>query len=264
VAAVKGQRKQEQKMAGKDKSFEELVKEAPAAPAAGTVSLVGTLAQSSEAGKFVLTLQDGSTVTLETAAVEGHEVLGTSVGQTIVRVDVAAEKIPPTSPTRVSDLFQKPFKDPGSDTFPSWTDIKDPALDRKSQQDPKEPILDKPPWRDAKSPLHDVKNPRQDLKEPYLERFTPFALATPHQVPASIQAALEGGGQSALGLTALAFDRGTVLELDLGTPFAFDHGTLFWVDHGTPTWVDHGTAFEYDHKDPWVDSGATGSPRFPD
>lgn len=99
-------------MAGKEKSFEELVKEAPAAPAAGTVSLIGTLARSGEAGKFVLTLQDGSTVTLETAAVEGHEVLGTSVGQTIVRVDVEAEKIPPTSPTRVPDII-KAHNDPG-------------------------------------------------------------------------------------------------------------------------------------------------------
>jgi hypothetical protein len=99
-------------MAGKDKSFEELVKEAPPAPAEGTVSLVGTLARSGEPGKFVLTLQDGSTLTLETAAVKGHEVLGTSVGQTIVRVDVEAEKIPPTSPTRVPDII-KVHNDPG-------------------------------------------------------------------------------------------------------------------------------------------------------
>jgi hypothetical protein len=84
-------------MASKDKSFEELVKEAPPAPAAGTVSLVGTLAQSSEAGKFVLSLQDGTALTLEIADVQGHEVLGTSVGQTIVRVDVEAEKLPPVS-----------------------------------------------------------------------------------------------------------------------------------------------------------------------
>src|SRR5271166_4461113 len=99
-------------MASKDKSFEELVKEAPAAPAEGTVSLVGTLARSGEAGKFVLTLEDGSELTLETAAVKGHEVLGTSVGQTIVRVDVEAEKIPPTSPTRFPETIRKPWKDP--------------------------------------------------------------------------------------------------------------------------------------------------------
>jgi hypothetical protein len=68
-------------MAREEESFETLVKEAPLAPAAETVSLVGTLARSSEAGKFVLTLQDGRAVTLETAAVKGYMVLGTSLGQ---------------------------------------------------------------------------------------------------------------------------------------------------------------------------------------
>jgi hypothetical protein len=85
-------------MFSEEKSFENLLKEAPAAPAAGTVGLVGTLAKSSEAGKFVLTLQDGSAVTLETASVKGYAVLGTSVGQTIVRVDVDAGKIPTVVP----------------------------------------------------------------------------------------------------------------------------------------------------------------------
>lgn len=95
-------------MAGNGKSFEELVNDAPPAQAAGTVSLVGMLAKSSEPGKFVLTLRDGSELTLETAAVKEHEVLGASVGQTIVRVDVEAADIPATSPTRVPDMFKAP------------------------------------------------------------------------------------------------------------------------------------------------------------
>jgi hypothetical protein len=78
-------------MADKEKSFEDLVKEAPAG---GTGSLVGTLAQSSEAGKFVLNLQDGRAMTLETASVKGHTVLGTSLGQTIVRIDVDPGSLP--------------------------------------------------------------------------------------------------------------------------------------------------------------------------
>jgi hypothetical protein len=78
-------------MADKEKSFEDLVKEAPTG---GTVSLVGTLAQSSEAGKFVLNLQDGRAMTLETASVKGHTVLGTSLGQTIVRIDVDPGSLP--------------------------------------------------------------------------------------------------------------------------------------------------------------------------
>ena|SRR5271165_6511353 len=78
-------------MASEEKSFEDLVKEAPVG---GTVSLVGTLAQSSEAGKFVLNLQDGRAMTLETASVKGHTVLGTSLGQTIVRIDVDPGSLP--------------------------------------------------------------------------------------------------------------------------------------------------------------------------
>jgi hypothetical protein len=80
-------------MAKEQESFETLVNEAPLAPTAGTVSLVGALARSAEAGKFVLTLQDGRVVVLETAAVKGYMGLGTSVGQTIVRVDVDAEEV---------------------------------------------------------------------------------------------------------------------------------------------------------------------------
>jgi hypothetical protein len=82
-------------MAKEQESFATLVDEAPLASAAGTVSLVGTLARSAEPGKFVLTLQDGRAVTLETAAVKGYMVLGTSVGQMIVRIDVDAEKVRP-------------------------------------------------------------------------------------------------------------------------------------------------------------------------
>lgn len=197
-------------MTGKDKSFEELVNEAPAAPAAGTVSLVGALAQSSEPGKFVLALQDGSTVTLETAAVKGHEVLGTSVGQTIVRVDVEAEKIPPTSPTPVSEIFRKPFKDPGSDTFPPRDPPKDPWVDHKL------------PWQDP------PKQPWVEHKEPVFDQFAPFAIATPHQVPASTLAAVQGGG--------------------------IQHPQTFWYfDLGWPH-----------HTIPRFDAGATGVPPYLD
>jgi len=82
-------------MAKEQESFATLVDEAPLAPAGGTVSLVGTLARSAEPGKFVLTLQDGRAVTLETADVKGYMVLGTSKGQTIVRIDVDAAKVRP-------------------------------------------------------------------------------------------------------------------------------------------------------------------------
>jgi hypothetical protein len=79
-------------MDSEEKSFKELVKEAPMEP---TLSVVGALAQSSEEGKFVLRLQDGRSITLETSSVKGYTVLGTSVGHTIVRIEVDAGRCRP-------------------------------------------------------------------------------------------------------------------------------------------------------------------------
>ena len=87
-------------MASEDKSFADLVAEAPEARAEGTVNLVGALAKSREAGKFVLTLQDGRTVTLETSAVKGHTVLGSSLGRAIVQIEIEASKAPRFRPRR--------------------------------------------------------------------------------------------------------------------------------------------------------------------
>lgn len=163
-------------MASEEKSFEELLKEARAAPAAGTVSLVGTLAQSSEAGKFVLTLQDGSPVTLETAAVKCHAVLGTSVGQMIVRVDVEAGKIPGTAFGPVGSSFIGYLSDL---PFTGAADFKFVLADL--QLNIPKPLRD--PWV--------VIPPVPGVPEP---GFAHFAMATPHQAPANTLAAVQGLG----------------------------------------------------------------------
>jgi hypothetical protein len=163
-------------MASDEKSFENLLKEAPAEPVAGTVSLVGMLAQSCEAGKFVLTLQDGNAVTLETASVKCHAVLGTSVGQTIVRVDVEAGKLPATAFGPAGTSFTRSLGD-----FPFWAGAKlvaDLALNI-----PK-PLRD--PWV--------VIPPVLGVPEP---GFAPFAMATPHQAPAYTLANVQGLGNAA-------------------------------------------------------------------
>jgi hypothetical protein len=137
-------------MADEEKSFGDLVK---GAPAGGTVSLVGALAQSSEEGKFLLTLQDGRALTLATASVKRHAVLGSSVGQTIVRIDVDAATIPASAPgTTVADIYTPP----GVDYTLAWLD-------------------------------HGPKLFWQDAPPPYQFPFgggAPFSLATPHQAPA--------------------------------------------------------------------------------
>ena len=152
-------------MADQQKSFDDLVKEAPELPAAGTVSLVGTLARSNEAGKFVLTLQNGSTLTLETSAVKGHTVLGTSVGETIVRVDVDAKKLqsnPNPSPWfRPAAFFHTNF---GADHKNSWEEPVHPTG-----------VTDHFGGYGALNP----------------GGVSPFALATSQQVPQGLWAALQ-------------------------------------------------------------------------
>jgi hypothetical protein len=75
-------------------TFEELLQDAPQTPAVGTVSLVGALERAEEASKFVLNLQNGTAVVLDTACVKGHAVLGQSAGQVMVRIDIDADKAP--------------------------------------------------------------------------------------------------------------------------------------------------------------------------
>jgi hypothetical protein len=168
-------------MAREEKTFEDLIKEAPRG---GTVSLVGALAQSSEAGKFVLNLQDGRTMTLETASVKGHTVLGTSVGQTIVRIDVDAATIPASAPgaSTVADIYTPP----GVDHTLAWLD-----------HGPK------PFWQDAPAPY----------QLPF-GGSAPFSLATPHQAPVEALAMMmQPFGPFGGGFTSAFFDR-TVFGLD--------------------------------------------------
>jgi len=149
-------------MAKEDKSFGDLVAEASAAPSEGAVSLVGVLAKSSEAGKFALTLQDGRTVTLETSAVKGHTVLGSSLGRTIVKVEVEAEKVP--APHGDPSAFVPLWRNTG------WLDTYTGQWDAGTTDF----------WFDV-APLY---APAQ------AGGVAPFALATPQQAPANVLAAL--------------------------------------------------------------------------
>lgn len=78
----------------KKKTFEDLLKDAPEAPGAGAVSLVGALARSKEPGKFVLTTTDGQQVTLDTDAVKSFTVLSGAIGQTLVRIEFDSARVP--------------------------------------------------------------------------------------------------------------------------------------------------------------------------
>lgn len=178
-------------MAKEDKAFADLVAEAPAAPAEGAVSLVGALAKASEHGKFVLILQDGNTVTLETSAVKGHAVLGASLGRTIVQVEVEAGKVPAISaqPFTQATVAARDFH-----TLPvdhtGWHDIgTPPGVDHNTgtlDQGYGTGLYDT-------SPLLE-KSPISDAFPVQAGGITPFALATSHQAPANVLDALNPFG----------------------------------------------------------------------
>lgn len=175
-----------------NESFEELLRQAPPAPVSGMTSLVGVLAQSTEEGKFVLNLQDGSQVILDKTAVKGHSVLGYSVGQAIVRVDVDSSKIPASSaliPQAASASIGTfpPFRDYHY-TVPPWRDIhKVPWFDLpQSTVGAADPIGPNTLREGIPDPFGNVGDPTQ------IPGLTPFALATPHQVPASTLELMQG------------------------------------------------------------------------
>lgn len=56
-------------------SFQDVVANAPLSRSEGPIGLVGALTRSKHEGKFVLTLQDGGAVTLNTADVNNYKVL---------------------------------------------------------------------------------------------------------------------------------------------------------------------------------------------
>ena len=87
----------EQKMTNEEKTFAALLDQAPLYQKAETVTLTGSLARSSEKGKFALLQSDGSVLDLETDAVKSHRVIGNSFGQQIVQIELKAEMMPERS-----------------------------------------------------------------------------------------------------------------------------------------------------------------------
>ena len=77
-----------------ERSFAELLADAPRAADEKHVTLVGTLGKSDDPKTFVLYVSDGSPHTIDVAAVKKHTVLGHSVGRAIVQIEVDREHLP--------------------------------------------------------------------------------------------------------------------------------------------------------------------------
>jgi hypothetical protein len=81
-------------MAKPDSEFEKLLCDAPMAPDADTVTVVGTLTRTPDAARFNLTLADGRTVTLDVDAVKSAKAIAGAIGQSLVQVALDAKRVP--------------------------------------------------------------------------------------------------------------------------------------------------------------------------
>jgi hypothetical protein len=142
-------------MAHEEGSFEELLSEAPLAPKLDTITVVGALSRSREPEKFVLTLANGHSLTLERKAVKSFTRLGGAVGQVLVQLELDAKLGP------IEDYHITYAPPPNPNIF-RW------------------PL----------NPLYNSVGPGTHQTQPWTFGTTtgvsPFALATPHQAPPEI------------------------------------------------------------------------------
>ena len=75
-------------------TFDELLQAAPKSETTGKVSLVGKLFQGDEAGGFVIVTGDGAAISLKSADLQGHALLGYADGQAVVRIDIDSSALP--------------------------------------------------------------------------------------------------------------------------------------------------------------------------
>jgi hypothetical protein len=164
-------------MPNEQNSFQDLVAKAPLAPSESPVSLVGTLARSKDDAKFVLILSDGRSVTLNTADVKSHTVLGNSLGLNIVQVEVDADVV---RDLNFSGVRLGAQKIPGGDIHKSL------VADKMWQDRPLKP--EKDPITERIKEVAEYIDPFGNPVYPGQTGIAPFGLATLQQAPAQVLA----------------------------------------------------------------------------
>ncbi|MER8903899.1 hypothetical protein [Mesorhizobium sp. M0772] len=154
-------------------AFADLVKQASVQPEPEIVTLTGVLWKERDPAKFCLTLGNGRILTLDISSVKSYLVLASSLGHTIVRVDVDPSQSQEGGRFLPLgwDALGKPRKDPIGDTYDS-----DPTQPYEPDQKPAEPDH-KPDEPDG---------PDQEAWNAHLGSTVPFALATPRQAPSHV------------------------------------------------------------------------------
>ncbi len=185
-------------MAEEERSFTQLVGEAPLAKNEDTITLVGALERSQEQGKFVLVMGAGRSVTLDIDSVKKYRVLGGVVGQLVVEVDIARDRLPHDPPAK-SPLLDYPYKVPYFDA-----PLKNPAIDNFKyiiettgtlQETIGYPYFGGLPWQ-----LGGVY-----AGPAAAGSAAPFALATPHHATQGVIAGMQAGagGPNVFGTSPL-------------------------------------------------------------
>jgi hypothetical protein len=81
-------------MTREESEFQKLLSEAPMAPSADTVTVMGALSRNADPTHFVLTLLNGQYETLEVAAVRSAKKIAGAVGQSLVELELDAKRVP--------------------------------------------------------------------------------------------------------------------------------------------------------------------------
>ena len=100
-------------MAQEESEFQKLLNEAPAAPNTDTVTVMGSLSRAADPTRFVLTLPDGRSLTLEVAAVKSAKKVAGAIGQSLVELELDAKRVP----EKVSENLNKPLTDHAPNTL---------------------------------------------------------------------------------------------------------------------------------------------------
>jgi hypothetical protein len=149
-----------------ESDFQKLLSEAPMAPDADTITVVGILARSPDTDRFILTLANGRTETLDVDAVKSAKIISGAIGQSVVQLELDAKRVP-------GNLTQ---------AFKSGPDFTAGYIDYHLG-----------PWGGplgGGGPIGPGSRPTIETAVNHMAEVTPFA-ALPHHVPPATMAALE-------------------------------------------------------------------------
>jgi hypothetical protein len=166
-------------VANEQSDFRKLLEEAPAVPDVDTLTVVGFLGRTADPARFVLTLPDGRSETLDVAAVKSAKKVASTIGQAVIELELDAKRVPEGLRDRLI---------PGPNHNKVVVDTRSIAW----LEPPPKAINDMPHW---KPPIVDtwvtgVADAVRIPTQPDLGGFAPFVAAAPHQVDPATFAAL--------------------------------------------------------------------------